>query len=79
MTTIPNIVECPKCGHNMIVTVEEEGIFVKGYSKPFMVKYLMFHCPNCMELINQLKDDDNAKIFKKAIEKLCKRIQFVFR
>lgn len=70
---------CPKCGHDMITTLGEESVFVKGYRKPIIISYLMHHCPNCMELRNEVIDNENARRFMKAIKKLCKKRPFVFR
>lgn len=71
--------KCPKCGHDMETTLADESVFVKGFRKPFIITFLMYHCPNCMELMNEVVDNENARKYKKAIEKLCKKKPFVFR
>lgn len=71
---------CPKCGHDMITTVDSEYVDVKGYAEPIEIKYVMHHCPNCMELITDMVDDENLRQFKKLIdERLRKKYQFIFR
>lgn len=71
--------KCPKCGHDMKRKFDSEYIEVKGYLKRVEITYIMYHCPNCMELINDIVDNENARKYKKAIKKLCEKKPFVFR
>lgn len=79
MTTVKYKVKtCPKCGHDMITAFDSEYASVKGYLKPIKITYIMHHCPNCMELITDIVDDENSKKFNEAIKKkLCKKKHFI--
>lgn len=71
--TIPK--KCPRCGHDMITTLDSEYVFVKGYSKPVEIEYLTHHCPNCMELLEEAID---SEIIRK-IRAMALKKPFIFR